>query len=79
MAERIAAEFSDVMSVKILEQAECEALGMGSYLGVAAAGLPPKFIHLTYTAPGGADTKLGVVGKGLTFDCGVSASVVFRV
>jgi len=70
VAERIAAEFSDVMSVKILEQAECEALGMGSYLGVAAAGLPPKFIHLTYTAPGGAATKLGVVGKGLTFDCG---------
>lgn len=39
--------------VQVLEKAECEALGMGLYLGVAeASGEPPKFIHLTYTPQG---------------------------
>jgi len=38
-----------------------------------ASGEPPKFIHLTYTPPGGVTdttTKLAIVGKGLTFDSG---------
>jgi leucyl aminopeptidase len=41
------------MSLKVLEKAECEALGMGLFLGVAEASAePPKFIHLTYTPKG---------------------------
>ena len=61
--------------VQVLEKAACEALGMGSYLGVAeASDEPPKFIHLTYR-PGGAPPAAGnkvlaLVGKGLTFDSG---------
>ncbi|KAM1021069.1 hypothetical protein ACFX15_041471 [Malus domestica] len=45
---------------------------MGSYLAVAAASTnPPHFIHLIYKPPGGpAKVKLGLVGKGLTFDSG---------
>jgi len=71
-AAGIADEFGSCMSLKVLEQAECEALGMGAYLGVSqGASEPPKFIHLTYTPPGGAaGAKVGLVGKGLTFDSG---------
>jgi len=73
-AEEIAKSASDVMSLKVLEKDECEKLGMGAFLGVAEASEePPKFIHLTYTPPGGAsddNVKLAVIGKGLTFDSG---------
>jgi len=68
-AEAIASE-SDHFTVKILEQADCEALNMGAFLGVArASDIPPKFIHLTYSH-GTAKRKLAIVGKGLTFDSG---------
>ena len=71
VAADIAAEYPDVMSLKVLEKAECEKMGMGSFLGVAeASDEPPKFIHLTYTPKGGANAKVAVVGKGLTFDSG---------
>jgi len=72
-AAHIAARFPDVMSLRVLEKAECAELGMGAFLGVAEASeQPPKFIHLTYTPPGGAKggKKLALVGKGLTFDSG---------
>ena len=61
---------SEFFTVKILEQAECEALNMGAFLGVAkASDIPPKFIHLTYSN-GTPKRKLAIVGKGLTFDSG---------
>lgn len=73
-AAAIAAGAPDVMKLQVLEKEQCEALGMGLYLGVAeASGEPPKFIHLTYTPPGGSGSvkrKVGIVGKGLTFDSG---------
>jgi len=56
---------------EILGQAECEALGMGAFLGVAkASDLPPQFIHLTYKPQGVSQGKVALVGKGLTFDSG---------
>jgi len=72
-AEAIASEFT-TMSLKVLERDECEALGMGAYLGVSqGAAEPPKFIHLTYK-PAGAPSKkvkkVAIIGKGLTFDSG---------
>jgi len=68
-AAGIAQEFG--LELKVLERSECEALGMGSYLAVAqGSDLPPKFIHLTYRPEGGADRRLVLVGKGLTFDSG---------
>lgn len=68
-AQAIAAE-SEYFTAKILEKADCEALGMGAFLGVAQASeLPPKFIHLTYSH-GIPKHKLAIVGKGLTFDSG---------
>lgn len=72
MAEKataIAQEYG--LELKILEQSECEELGMGSFLGVAkASDLPPKFIHLTYKPQGTPKRKLAIIGKGLTFDSG---------
>ena len=59
------------LELNVLDQAQCEALGMGAYLGVAqASDLPPRFIHLTYKPSGDAKRKLAIIGKGLTFDSG---------
>lgn len=68
-AEEIAANYG--LSLEILEQAECEKLGMGAFLGVAQASeIPPKFIHLTYKPDGTPRRKVAIVGKGVTFDSG---------
>lgn len=59
------------LDIEILEQADCEKLGMGAFLGVAqASDLPPKFIHLTYRPATPPRKKLAIIGKGLTFDSG---------
>jgi leucyl aminopeptidase len=59
------------LELKILGQAECEALKMGAFLGVAQASeIPPQFIHLVYKPAGTARKKIAIVGKGLTFDSG---------
>ncbi|NJN75622.1 MAG: leucyl aminopeptidase [Synechococcaceae cyanobacterium RL_1_2] len=69
MATTLAQEYG--FGLEILNQADCEALGMGAYLGVAAAtDIPPQFIHLTYRPQGAIKKKLAIVGKGLTFDSG---------
>jgi leucyl aminopeptidase len=58
------------IKVKVLDRAQCEKLGMGSFLGVAkGATEPPKFIVLEHRTPG-AKRSVCVVGKGLTFDTG---------
>ncbi|KAG6556541.1 hypothetical protein Mapa_001480 [Marchantia paleacea] len=71
-AENLTADYSDVLTVKILDEEACRKLKMGSYLGVSAASTnPPKFIHIQYKPPtGDVKTKLAIVGKGLTFDSG---------
>uniref|UniRef100_A0A1D1YTV7 Leucine aminopeptidase 2, chloroplastic n=1 Tax=Anthurium amnicola TaxID=1678845 RepID=A0A1D1YTV7_9ARAE len=71
-ASKVAAEYSDVLTVKILDAEQCKELKMGSYLGVAAASSnPPHFIHICYKPPTGeVKMKLAIVGKGLTFDSG---------
>ena len=59
------------LELRVLEREDCEALGMGAYLGVAqGSDLAPKFIHLTYHPAGGAQRRVALVGKGLTFDSG---------
>lgn len=70
-AQAIAAQFPDTMSCTVLERADCEAMGMGCFLGVAECSEhPPKFIHLTYKPKGKVKRKVAIVGKGLTFDAG---------
>jgi len=69
MVQNLASEYN--LELTILEQEDCEKLGMGAFLGVAkASDLPPKFIHLVYKPQGEAKRKLAIVGKGLTFDSG---------
>jgi leucyl aminopeptidase len=59
------------MDLQVLERADCEALGMGAYLGVArGSDLPPKFIHLTYRPDGERRRRVVRIGKGLTFESG---------
>jgi leucyl aminopeptidase len=59
------------LTLEVLEKEDCEALGMGAFLGVAqASDMPPKFIHLTYRPAGTPTRKLAIIGKGLTFDSG---------
>lgn len=68
-AREIADEYD--LELEVLGWTDCEALGMGAYLGVAqASDLPPQFIHLTYKPAGTPKRKLAIVGKGLTFDSG---------
>ncbi|MCS5692172.1 leucyl aminopeptidase [Cyanobium sp. FGCU-6] len=68
-AESIAREFD--LELRLLDMEECEALGMGAYLGVAqGSSLPPKFIHLIYRPAGPVHRRVALVGKGLTFDSG---------
>ena len=68
-AAAIAADFG--LELRVLEKEECEALGMGAYLGVSqGSSLPPKFIHLTYRPAGPVHRRVALVGKGLTFDSG---------
>jgi leucyl aminopeptidase len=68
-AAAIARDFN--IELKVLERSDCEALGMGAYLGVAqGSDLPPKFIHLTYRPDGAVQRRVALVGKGLTFDSG---------
>lgn len=68
-AQAIASEYG--LELEILEKEDCEKLGMGAFLGVAqASDLPPKFIHLIYKPQGTPRRKLGIIGKGLTFDSG---------
>lgn len=71
-AVSIAMAHPEVLSCTILEKGDCEALGMGAFLGVAnASDQPPKFIHLKYCPPDGVVYKrVAIVGKGICFDSG---------
>lgn len=67
-AQQIAA--AGGMHCRVIERAEAERLGMGSYLSVAnGSEQPPKFIVMRYDGrPRGP--WIGLVGKGITFDSG---------
>ena len=67
-AQEIAAETG--LDCTIIERAEAERLGMGSYLSVSnGSAQPPKFIVLRYNG-GGRSRPIGLIGKGITFDTG---------
>lgn len=59
------------LTCKILEHADCEKLGMGSFLSVTKGSEePPKFIVLEYRGGNEKDKWIALVGKGVTFDTG---------
>ena len=57
--------------VEVLERADMEKLGMGSFLSVARGShQPPKFIVMHYKAGKAKAKPVVLVGKGITFDTG---------
>ena len=72
LAERAQAMAKAVgLECKVLEQADCATLKMGSFLSVAAGSRqPPKFIILEHKGGKTGDKPVVLVGKGVTFDTG---------
>jgi len=57
--------------VEVLERADMEKLGMGSFLSVARGShQPPKFIVMSYKGGKTKAKPIVLVGKGITFDTG---------
>jgi leucyl aminopeptidase len=57
--------------VEVLERADMEKLGMGSFLSVARGShQPPKFIVMQYKGGKAKAKPIVLVGKGITFDTG---------
>ncbi len=57
--------------VKVFEKAEIESLGMEALLAVNRGSEdPPTFIVMEYKPSGNPIRKIGLVGKGVTFDTG---------
>jgi leucyl aminopeptidase len=59
------------LEIEILERADCEKKGMGSFLSVAkGSAQPPKMIRISYFGRKVDGYDLALVGKGITFDTG---------
>src|SRR6478735_10709470 len=59
------------IKVTVMERAEIEALGMGSFLSVTnGSEEPPRFIVLEYEQSQRKQKPIVLVGKGITFDTG---------
>ena len=70
-AVKLAAESGGLLSTKVLEEAEMEKLGMGSFLSVSRGSRQPaKLIVMEYRQGPAGDKPIALVGKGLTFDAG---------
>jgi leucyl aminopeptidase len=58
------------IKLKIYDKKALEKMGMGAVLGVnRGSHKPPYFLHFTYK-PARATRKIGICGKGITFDSG---------
>jgi len=69
-AEALAAEHP-ALSVEVLDREGIEAAGMGAFAAVARGShVAPRLITLRHDPPGAAAPRLGLVGKGVTFDAG---------
>jgi leucyl aminopeptidase len=70
LAEAARAAARRGVSVKVFDEKQIRKMRMGGLLGVAAGSTePPRFVHMTYRAPGARKT-VALVGKGITFDSG---------
>jgi len=68
-AHEIEKKSNGAVSVMVLDQKECEKLGMGAFVGVAMGSeRKPAFIVLHYKGSG--KKKFAFVGKSITFDSG---------
>lgn len=72
-ATKLANEFSDVLSVEVLDEKQMEALGMGCFLSVSkGSDRQGQLITFDYVGAGASNTDAPIVlvGKGVTFDTG---------
>lgn len=61
----------DSLDVEVLEEADMEKLGMGSFLSVSqGSDQPGKMVILKYNGAGNDEAPIALVGKGVTFDTG---------
>jgi leucyl aminopeptidase len=68
-AKKLARQFK--LGVEVLERADMQKLGMGSFLAVTAGShQPPKLIVLRYNGAAKGSKPIALVGKGITFDTG---------
>ena len=69
-ARQVAQDYG--LEFNLLEKTDCEALGMGAFLGVSqGSSEPPKFIVVRYHGdPSTPENNLGIIGKSVTFDSG---------
>lgn len=58
------------LKVKVLDEKQMEAMGMGALLGVGRGSAEPSKLIVFDYKPAGAKKTLCVVGKGITFDTG---------
>jgi len=59
------------LEISVLEREQMKEMKMGALLGVAQGSRqPPKFIVLHYKGGGSAETRVALIGKGITFDSG---------
>jgi leucyl aminopeptidase len=69
-ARKLGEQFPE-LGVQVLERAEIEALGMGSFLSVTnGSEEPPRFIVVEYLNSPRKARPFVIVGKGITFDTG---------
>jgi leucyl aminopeptidase len=67
-AEALASEH---ITVDVWDEPRIRAAGMGGIIAVGQGSVrPPRLIHLHYKPSGEPKAKLGLVGKGVTFDAG---------
>lgn len=62
---------SSGVKLKVLEKSALKKLGLGAFLAVAQGSAePPKMLVLQYSRGARKNKKIGLVGKGITFDSG---------
>ena len=68
-AEKLGKEFG--FEVEIMDEKEAEKLGMKAFLAVGRASINrPKVIVMRYNGDSESEKRIGLVGKGLTYDTG---------
>lgn len=68
-AKEIVKKSKGTVHLEVMKKSDCEALGMGAYLGVAeGSDRPSYFLVLNYKGKG--KKKISLVGKSITFDSG---------
>lgn len=72
MVQRARSLQSKTIKLQVLDKKKVEQMGMGAFLGVnRGSDKPPYFLHFTYKpANGKVNRRIGLVGKGVTFDSG---------